>query len=63
MAIFRQSGWDYQHLLLMFFTHHKDSWVTWLKGLGEDATLSDILQTLDEHYGVVMMFNALSKEL
>ena len=33
------------------------------KSLGGDAILSDILQTLDEHYGVVMMFDALSKEL
>ena len=27
------------------------------------ATLNDVLQMLDEHYGVVMMFDALSKEL
>ena len=33
------------------------------RSLGEDATLSDILQTLDEHCGVVMTFDALSKEL
>ena len=33
------------------------------RGLGEDATLPDILQTLDEHYGMVMTFNAHSKEL
>ena len=33
------------------------------RSLGEDATLNDILQTLDEHYGVVMTFDALSKEL
>ena len=33
------------------------------RSLGEDATLSDNLQMLDEQYGVVMMFNALSKEL
>ena len=25
--------------------------------------LTDVLQTLDEHYGMVMMFNFLSKEL
>ena len=29
----------------------------------KDATLSDILQKLDKHYGVVMMFDTLSKEL
>ena len=33
------------------------------RSLGEDATLTVILQTLDEHYGVVMMFNTLSKEI
>ena len=33
------------------------------QSLGKDATLSDILQILDEHYGVVMMFDGLSKEL
>ena len=31
--------------------------------MGEDATLGDVLQTLDEHFGVMMIFNALSKEL
>ena len=34
-----------------------------MRSLGEDATLGDVLQTLDEHYGVVMTFDALSKEL
>ena len=33
------------------------------KSLGKDATLSDILQMLDEHYGVIMPFDAHSKEL
>ena len=33
------------------------------RSLGKDATLSDVLQMLDEHYGVVIMFNALVKEL
>ena len=31
--------------------------------LGEDATLGNVLQTLDEHYGIVMTFDTLSKEL
>ena len=30
--------------------------------LGKDAILSDVLQELDEHLGIIMMFNALSKE-
>ena len=33
------------------------------RSLGEDATLNAILQMLDEHYGIVMMFDTLSKEL
>ena len=31
--------------------------------LGEDATLGNVLWMLDEHYGVMMTFDALSKEL
>ena len=31
--------------------------------MGEDANLNDILWMLDEHYGVIIMFNALSKEI
>ena len=33
------------------------------RSLGKDPPLSDVLQMLDEHYRVVMMFHALSKEL
>ena len=33
------------------------------RSLGEDATLTDILQMLEKHYGMVLMFDALSKEL
>ena len=33
------------------------------RGLGEDSILNDVLQKLDEHYGVIMTFNALSIEL
>ena len=32
------------------------------RSLGEDATLGNVFWTLDEHYGVVMTLNALSKE-
>ena len=31
--------------------------------LGEEASLSDVLQMLDEDLGVVMTFNTLTKEL
>ena len=33
------------------------------RSLGKDATLGDVLQTLDEYYGVVMKFNTLNKDL
>ena len=33
------------------------------RSLGEDVTLIDVLQMLDEHYGVMITFDALSKEL
>ena len=33
------------------------------RSLGKDTTLIDILQILDEHYGMVMMFDTMSKEL
>ena len=33
------------------------------RSFSDDATLSDVLQMLDEHYGAVMTFDALRKEL
>ena len=33
------------------------------RSLDEDSTLSDVLQMLDEYYGVIMTCDALSKEL
>ena len=63
MVIFHQSGWDDQHLLLYIFHSLQGFPGDLAQSLGEDATLSDVLQMLDEHYDVVMMFNALSKEL
>ena len=33
------------------------------RSLGKDATLINVLQMLDEHYGMVMTFKTLSKEL
>ena len=51
-AIFCHSGWDDQHLL----PYVGDI-------LGDLARSLGILQTLDEHYGMVMTFAALSKEL
>ena len=34
-----------------------------MRSLGEDATLGNVLWILVEHYGVVMTFDVLSKEL
>ena len=31
--------------------------------LGKDATLGDVLLTLNKHYGIMMTFDTLSKEL
>ena len=63
MSVFCHSGWDDYHLLPYFFRS-----LQWFPGdlvrsLGKDATLDNVLQMLDEDYGVVMTFNALSKEL
>ena len=63
LAIFCCLGWDDQHLLPYV--------IDWLQGflgdlarsLGKNTTLDDVLQTLDEHYGIVMIFITLSKEL
>ena len=63
VAIFHQSGWDDQHLLPYIFHSLQGFPGDLARSLCDDATLSDILQMLNEHCGVVMMFNALSKEL
>ena len=63
MAIFCWSGWDDQHLLPYLFCSSQGFPGDLAQSLGKDATLSDILQTLDEDYGVIMMFDTLSKEL
>ena len=62
MAIFCLSGWDNQHLLPYVFPSLQGFLGDLAQSLGEDGTLSDILQALDEHYSVVIVFNSLSKE-
>ena len=57
------SGWDDQHLLPYIFCSLQGFLGNLARSLGKDATLNDILQMLDKHYGVIMMFDALSKEL
>ena len=63
MAFFCQSGCNDQHLLLYIFCLLQGFPGDLAWSLGMDASLSDILQMLDEHYGVVLTFNAFSKEL
>ena len=62
IAIFCCSGWDEQHLLPYVFWSLQGFPGDLAMSLGEDATLSDVLQKLDKHDGVVLMFSALSKE-
>ena len=63
VSIFCCSGWDDHHLLPYVFRSLQGFLGDLARSLGEDATLGDVLQTLDEHYGDMMTFNALSKEL
>ena len=63
IAIFYCLGWDDQHLLPYVFQSLQGFLGNLVRSLGEDATLNDVLQMLDEYYGIVMMFDALSKEL
>ena len=63
VAIFHCSGWDNQHMLPYVFWSLQGFPGDLARSLGEDTTLSDILQMLDKHYGIVMMFHTLSKEL
>ena len=63
VAIFHCLGWDDQHLLPHVFQSLQGFLRDLARSLGEDATLDDVLQMLDEHYDIVIMFDALSKEL
>ena len=63
IAIFCHSGWNDQHLLLYVFQLLQGFPGDLARCLGEDATLANILQMLDEQYGMVMTFNVLNKEL
>ena len=62
VAIFCSSGGDDHYMLqYVFWSLQRFPDLAW--SLGEDATLSDVLQMLDKHYGIVMTFDALTKEL
>ena len=54
---------DDQHLLPYIFCSLHGFLGDLARSLGKDVDQSDILQMPDEHYGVVMMFDALSKDL
>ena len=58
IVIFCCFGWDDLHLLLYIFQSLQEFPRDLARSLGED-----ILQMLDEHYGMVMTFDALSNEL
>ena len=63
MPVFCCSGLDDQHLLPYVFRSLQGFWGDLVRSLGEDATLGDVCQMLDKLYGIVMTFDALSKEL
>ena len=63
VAIFCHLGWDDQHLLPYIFWSLQGFPGDLARSIGKDATLTDVLQMLDEHYGMVMMFDTLSKDL
>ena len=63
LAICHWLGWDDQHLLPYIFYSLQGFLGDLARSLGEDAMLNDILLMLDKHYGVVMTFHALSREL
>ena len=63
VAIFHCLGWEDQHLLPYVFWSLQGFLGDLARSLGKDTTLNDVLQMLDEHYGIVKMFDALSKEL
>ena len=62
VTIFHWSGWDDEYLLPYIFCLLQGFLCYLTSSLGKDATLCDVLQMLVKHYGVVMTFNALSKE-
>ena len=63
ITIFGQSGWDDQHLLPYIFGSLQGFLGNLARSLVKDATMNNVVQMLGEHYGVLMMFNTLIKEL
>ena len=54
MSLFCCLGWDDHHLLPYVFRSLQGFLVDLAKNLGKDATLGNVLWTLDKHYGVMM---------
>ena len=63
MAIFHCLGGDDRHLLPYIFYCLQGFLGDLARSLGKDATMSNVFQTLDEHYGIVITFGTLCKEL
>ena len=63
VVIFCWSGWDDQPLLPYTFCSLQGFLGDLAQNVGKDVVLNDVLQILYEHYGVVMTFDALRKEL
>ena len=61
VSVFHNSGWDDWHFVPYVFRSLQGFLGDLARSLDKDATLGDVLQTLDECYGVVMTFNTLSK--
>ena len=62
VAICSHLGWNNQLLLPYVFWSLQGFPGDLARSLGKDTTLNDILQMLNEHYGIVMKFDTLSKE-
>ena len=63
LSMFPCFSWDDHHLLPYVFRSLQGFPGDLVRSLGNDATIGNVLWTLDKHYGVVMTFNVLSKEL
>ena len=63
VSVFCHCGWDDWHLLPYVFRSLQGFPGDLVRSLGEDATLGDVLWTLDEHCGDVMTFDTLRKEV
>ena len=63
VSVFCHSGWNDHHWLPYVFTSLQGFLGDLARSLGEDATLGNVLQMLDEHYAVMKTFDALCKEL